>query len=333
MYRILFSVFFIFTACAGSSAIRQEPAPLPQPTLTGPGTGTVPVSVPARHKARILTANPYDAEVNVAAKRRIVANLADTLALCETAETYLVEIGRNMQKMREIAVQAANGIYSQLDRDRMQPEAAALLDECTRILDHALFNSMSVFGNVHNAGIWPVTLDEAEPVHLFRLDGRELRTALGSVPKNGLLTPGSAQAALGTIDDVLRAWSWLSATVGAGKERFEAVSRWQQMHVRAGVDADRNEAFKNLRAERLCHVRGLEDRLFALAVQAANGVYSAEDRLQIGIAWREIAAELRRLEPALGFTTIAAGAVEDALATPASAEREMRRIAGILLGE
>ncbi|MBC6963237.1 MAG: flagellin FliC, partial [Nitrosomonas sp.] len=56
-------------------------------------------------------------------------NANDGISLAQTAEGALVEIGNNLQRIRELAVQSANATNSEDDREALQKEVTQLIDE------------------------------------------------------------------------------------------------------------------------------------------------------------------------------------------------------------
>ena len=71
-------------------------------------------------------------------------NAEDGISLIQTAEGYLQESQDIVQRLRELAVQASNGIYSSEDRMYIQVEVSQLIDEIDRIASHAQFNGMNL---------------------------------------------------------------------------------------------------------------------------------------------------------------------------------------------
>jgi flagellin len=74
-------------------------------------------------------------------------NANDGISLAQTGEAALVEVTNNLQRMRELAVQSANGVYSKSDRVSMQKEVQALQEEIGRSLQIANFNGQGLFFN------------------------------------------------------------------------------------------------------------------------------------------------------------------------------------------
>jgi flagellin len=71
-------------------------------------------------------------------------NANDGISLAQTAEGALGEIGNNLQRIRELAVQARNATLSQSDRNALQTEAAALRDEIQRVATTTSFNGVKL---------------------------------------------------------------------------------------------------------------------------------------------------------------------------------------------
>ena len=66
------------------------------------------------------------------------------MSFIQTTEGYLAETQDIMHRIRELAVQSANGIYSDEDRMQIQVEVSQLVDEVNRIASHAQFNGMNM---------------------------------------------------------------------------------------------------------------------------------------------------------------------------------------------
>ena len=76
-------------------------------------------------------------------------NASDGISVIQTAEGALVEVESMLQRMRELAVQSANGIYTAGDRDAIQSEIDQLSQEITRISETTEFNTMTLLdGNI-----------------------------------------------------------------------------------------------------------------------------------------------------------------------------------------
>ncbi len=76
-------------------------------------------------------------------------NASDGISVIQTAEGALVEVESMLQRMRELAVQSSNGIYTTEDRIAIQAEIDQLSEEITRISETTEFNTMTLLdGNI-----------------------------------------------------------------------------------------------------------------------------------------------------------------------------------------
>src|SRR6056297_1982011 len=71
-------------------------------------------------------------------------NTENGISFIQTTEGYLQESQDILHRMRELAVQSSNGIYSEEDRMQIQVEISQLVDEVDRIASHAQFNGMNM---------------------------------------------------------------------------------------------------------------------------------------------------------------------------------------------
>src|SRR5208283_4548204 len=72
--------------------------------------------------------------------RQAERNTEDGMSFVQTAEGYLDQSASILQRIRVLAVQSSNGIYTQEDRQLIQVEVSALVDEVDRIASQAEFN-------------------------------------------------------------------------------------------------------------------------------------------------------------------------------------------------
>lgn len=71
-------------------------------------------------------------------------NANDGIAMINMAEGAMDQFSNMLVRMKEIATQSANGIYSQTDRDNLNQEFVALRDEITRIAEKTIYNGIHV---------------------------------------------------------------------------------------------------------------------------------------------------------------------------------------------
>ena len=165
---------------------------------------------------------------------RASANAADGISFIQTTEGYLQETQDIIQRLREMSVQAANGIWTAEDRVQIQTEVSALVDEVNRIASHAQFNGMNMLtgrfaqpidGNAITGSMWlqlGANMDEQRQVFVSTMTaaGLGLSALDGSTPIE-MLTPEDANRAIATLDGALKLVSKQRADLGAYQIRLE----------------------------------------------------------------------------------------------------------------
>lgn len=161
-------------------------------------------------------------------------NALDGVSLIQTTEGYLQETSDILQRIRELAIQASNGIYSSEDRMQIQVEISQLVDEIDRIASHAQFNGMNLltgrFAGSQGVAVGTqdlffhigANMDQREQVFI----GTMTATALG-VREQGtgeivtLEDPEQANATIGRVDTALQAVNKQRADLGAYQNRLQ----------------------------------------------------------------------------------------------------------------
>ena len=92
-------------------------------------------------------------EAEIRGFRQAARNAADSQALLATAEGAMGEIHNLLQRLRELAVQAASGTVSDADRDALDSEAQALEAEITRIGNDTTWAGVQLLDNTQAGGI------------------------------------------------------------------------------------------------------------------------------------------------------------------------------------
>ena len=101
--------------------------------------------------AGLAISNRFTAQINgLSAAMR---NANDGISMLQTAEGALSEITDNLQRMRELAVQAANGTNQDTDRDALDAELQQLISEIERVADATQFNGNTLFDGSFTANI------------------------------------------------------------------------------------------------------------------------------------------------------------------------------------
>lgn len=159
-----------------------------------------------------------------------VRNAGDGISLGQTAEGALGQIANNLQRIRELAVQSANGTVE--NRAGLQAEVDQLTQEISRIVQTTEFNGAKLLDGSTSGGITFQVSQDGAANGQISVTGTDL-TATGSFGAyNATLTAtgvvnissqGAASGALSTIDTAIDTVSTNRSTFGAVQNRFEAV--------------------------------------------------------------------------------------------------------------
>ncbi len=164
-----------------------------------------------------------------------VRNIQDGVSFIQATEGYLAETTDVVQRIRELAVQAANGIYSSEDRMQIQVEVSQLVDEVDRIASHAQFNGMNMLTGrfAQESAEEPMQLhvganmDQNEKIYVGVMTATALGLAGGAQAegaggdKISLSSIESANMAIGTLDNALKIINKQRADLGGYQNRFE----------------------------------------------------------------------------------------------------------------
>lgn len=169
---------------------------------------------------------------------RASQNAADGVSFIQTSEGYLQETQDILQRIRELAVQSANGIYTAEDRMQIQVEVSQLIDEIDRVASHAQFNGMNILTgrfaretgeNAVPSSMWfhiGANMDQRERVYIGTMTANSLgMRQIGSNENLSLEEPDSANRSIGVLDEALKKVNKQRADLGAYQNRLEHAIR------------------------------------------------------------------------------------------------------------
>jgi flagellin len=156
-------------------------------------------------------------------------NIENGISFIQTTEGYLGETQDIIHRMRELAVQGANGVYTTEDRMQIQVEVSQLVDEINRIASHAQFNGMNMLtGRFAKNGPAVMqfqvgaNMDQGKQVFIGTMTAVALGITTDSV---NIQDPGTANTSIGKLDEALKAVSKQRADLGAYQNRFEMAAK------------------------------------------------------------------------------------------------------------
>jgi flagellin len=151
-----------------------------------------------------------------------VRNLNDGINMMQTAEGAMIEQSNMLQRMRELAVQANNGTYSNTQRSYLSLEYEALGSQITKIASETKWNDQNLLLGSGGAGTGTFTYQVGQAsgqtisVTISAMHG----TLLG-LDSGGISTAASAAAAIATIGSALEKINVQRAAIGAGINQME----------------------------------------------------------------------------------------------------------------
>lgn len=169
-----------------------------------------------------------------------VRNANDGISLGQTAESALGSVAGDLQRIREISVQAANGTISNTNRSALQQEVDQLTQEISRIVQTTTFNGTSLLSGAstltfqvgadgtasNQVSVSTTNLATAGSAGLFSYSAS--LTASGTI---NVTTSGGASAVIASLDSDIARIASVRSTFGAVQNRFEAVISNLQSYV------------------------------------------------------------------------------------------------------
>jgi flagellin len=165
--------------------------------------------------------------------RQAERNTEDGMSFVQTAEGYLNQTASIIQRIRVLAIQSSNGIYTPEDRQLIQVEVSALIDEVDRIASQAEFNRFKVltgrFSRINGqASMWfhmGPNQNQRERIFIGTMTAAALKFKTGGRISLVLSTPRGANDSIGVLDNALQAISKQRADLGAYYNRLELAAK------------------------------------------------------------------------------------------------------------
>jgi flagellin len=131
-----------------------------------------------------------------------VRNASDGVSLVQTADSALASTGENLQRIRELSIQAANGTLTDADRQAIQSEVDQLTEEIGRVADTTTFNGQRVLDGSFQRASFQVGANANETIGVPGADTRTERLGAAAVATSGAIDPSGLQAGELTINGV-----------------------------------------------------------------------------------------------------------------------------------
>lgn len=161
-------------------------------------------------------------------------NIGDAVSFVQVGEGYLAETTDILQRIRELAVQASNGVYSDQDRMQIQVEVSQLVAEVDRIASSAQFNGMNLL-----TGRFSKDSDQLMQFQVGANMDQNIRAYIGTMTAQALglkgiqsdentisiSSPDEANTTIATVDEALKSVNKQRADLGAYQNRMEMAQK------------------------------------------------------------------------------------------------------------
>ncbi|OEU74094.1 MAG: flagellin [Desulfuromonadales bacterium C00003107] len=150
-------------------------------------------------------------------------NANDGISLAQTAEGALGEVTNMLQRMRELAVQSANGSNTTADRTALDSEFGALSTEIDRIADTTQFNGKTLLDGTMASGVdFQIGANAGQTITVSVGDANTAVLASGDLAGAAIGTASGAQSAISVLDSAINDVDTIRGELGAVQNRFES---------------------------------------------------------------------------------------------------------------
>jgi flagellin len=148
-----------------------------------------------------------------------IRNANDAVSFVQTAEGGIAKINEALQRMRELAVQAANGTYTASDRSNLNAEFQQLSSEVARVASQTEFNGLQMFNGSGNQ-TFQVGANVGQTIDIQIGDFTDVSIAQSG---SNITNVANANAVLASIDLAMNAVNTQRANLGGAQSRLDAV--------------------------------------------------------------------------------------------------------------
>jgi flagellin len=169
-----------------------------------------------------------DLRAQISGQKVAVRNAQDAISLTQTAEGALDEINVMLQRMRDLALQSANGTNSTTARTALNAEFTQLRSEINRIGDTTRFGTLNLFtangagAPSFQAGVSFQVGSTAGDQISFQIVDFSTNAAITNLNTAAINLATGATAAVSTIDQAIQVISAQRGSLGALTNRFES---------------------------------------------------------------------------------------------------------------
>ncbi|XHS76670.1 flagellin [Burkholderiaceae bacterium UC74_6] len=174
-------------------------------------------------------------EAQVRGMNVAIRNANDGISLAQTADGALGQVTQNLQRMRELAVQARNATNTSADRDSLDQEYGQLAGEIQRVMGGTSFNGKKILGDDSGTQTFQIgantTTNDSIDVTTTNMTTDGTITVVAGTDNSGAgrsvidntATPASIATVIDNIDSAINTVNSQRSVMGAAQNRFDAV--------------------------------------------------------------------------------------------------------------
>jgi flagellin len=156
---------------------------------------------------------------NIRGLSQAIRNANDGISLTQTAEGALAETSNILVRMRELAMQSANGTNAASDRTALQSEVTALIGQIGDIATRTTFNGTALLNSATTSIDIQTGLATGQTVSVAIGDMQAAALGVGTVD---ISTAAGASTALAALDTAINTVATQRASLGAAQSRLDS---------------------------------------------------------------------------------------------------------------
>lgn len=178
------------------------------------------ISTAADDAAGLAISERFRAQIR--STNQAVRNAQDGISLTQTGEGALNEVSSILIRMRELAMQAANGTVSATDRNTLNQEFSDLLNEIDRIARSTTFNGVNLLDGTGSTLTFQVGIGLAAGIDTIRLSTSDTLSSTLGMASLDIGSAGNTSLAIFAVDSAINQVSLVRGQFGAVQNRLTA---------------------------------------------------------------------------------------------------------------
>lgn len=146
-------------------------------------------------------------------------NAQDGISMAQTEEGALNEVSNILGRMRELAMQSANGTLSDTDRATLNTEYGALVEEIDRVAGQTAFNNIQLLDGTTSSVNIQVGINQNETI---TIDNQDTQASTLGIASSGVDSVTGANDALGLLDAAIDTINTARGNLGAAQNRLQS---------------------------------------------------------------------------------------------------------------